>query len=222
MALEDIDGPGRYIDALNSNWPTGEDDRQHGDDHIRGIKNTIKNTFPAIDGAVIVTQTELNQLGGVSGHVQTQVDGKANVDHTHTGYAAVNHSHSSQYALVNHGHTDLENRIAALEVALNAINQAAPGFFASDLNGNGYHAVSRTSAKPITVILLNQEPNAPVDFYDAIQGQWFYGITTTNTFGHATSGFLSTQWNIVPAGSILRYKLRCGENVYDWDVKVYA
>jgi microcystin-dependent protein len=61
MALESA----TYIDGLVTANPTGGDAKSQGDDHIRLIKTTIKNTFPNISGAVNATHTELNLLDGV-------------------------------------------------------------------------------------------------------------------------------------------------------------
>ncbi len=61
MALEDLTGT-KYIDDLNSSNPAAGDNVSEGDDHIRGIKNVLKTTFPNIDGAVTATDTELNAV----------------------------------------------------------------------------------------------------------------------------------------------------------------
>jgi len=73
MALEDLTGT-KYIDDLNSSNPAAGDNVSEGDDHIRGIKNVLKTTFPNIDGAVNATDTELNYVDGVTSAVQTQFD----------------------------------------------------------------------------------------------------------------------------------------------------
>lgn len=65
MALEDLTGT-KYIDDLVSTNPAAGDNVSEGDDHIRGIKNVLKTTFPSIDGAVTATQAELNLLDGVT------------------------------------------------------------------------------------------------------------------------------------------------------------
>ena len=65
MALEDLTGT-KYIDDLVSTNPAAGDNVSEGDDHIRGIKNVLKTTFPSIDGAVTATQAELNVLDGVT------------------------------------------------------------------------------------------------------------------------------------------------------------
>lgn len=39
------------IDELNPNNPTGLDEKQEGDDHLRMIKRVLKGAFPALNGA---------------------------------------------------------------------------------------------------------------------------------------------------------------------------
>jgi len=73
MALEDLTGT-KYIDDLNSSNPAAGDNVSEGDDHIRGIKNVLKTTFPSIDGAITATDTELNYVDGVTSSIQTQID----------------------------------------------------------------------------------------------------------------------------------------------------
>ena len=73
MALEDLTGT-KYIDDLNSSNPAAGDNVSEGDDHIRGIKNVLKTTFPSIDGAITATDTELNYVDGVTSAIQTQLD----------------------------------------------------------------------------------------------------------------------------------------------------
>jgi len=58
---------GTYIDGLNPNWPLGSDGVNTADDHDRGIKLVLQNTFPNISGAVTATHTELNKLDGFNG-----------------------------------------------------------------------------------------------------------------------------------------------------------
>ena len=49
MGLEDLTGPDKFLDAFNVSWPTGDDDIAEGDDHVRGVKNVVVNTFGALD-----------------------------------------------------------------------------------------------------------------------------------------------------------------------------
>ncbi len=83
MALEDLTGT-KYIDDLNASNPAAGDNVSEGDDHIRGIKNVLKTTFPNIDGAINATDTELNYVDGVTSAIQTQLDAKVS-NATHTG-----------------------------------------------------------------------------------------------------------------------------------------
>lgn len=59
MALES----GTYISDLVATNPVGAtDQKSQGDDHIRLLKSTIKNTFPNINGAVTLTDEQINAL----------------------------------------------------------------------------------------------------------------------------------------------------------------
>ena len=62
MALENMTGPNAYISAMVQTNPTNTDPEGEGDDHLRGIKNCILNTFPNITGKVLLTQDQLNAL----------------------------------------------------------------------------------------------------------------------------------------------------------------
>jgi hypothetical protein len=83
MALEDLTGT-KYLDDLNASNPAAGDNVSEGDDHIRGIKNVLKLTFPNVDAAVNATPTELNYVDGVTSAIQTQLDAKV-TNATHTG-----------------------------------------------------------------------------------------------------------------------------------------
>ena len=65
-----------YIDDLVITNPTSGDDPSAGDDHLRLIKSTIKNTFPNISAPVTPTHTELNYVDGVTSAIQTQLNAK--------------------------------------------------------------------------------------------------------------------------------------------------
>jgi hypothetical protein len=51
-----------YIDGLNDEWPTSEDFRREGDDHLRLIKGTLLRTFPNVAGEVTLSHNQLNAL----------------------------------------------------------------------------------------------------------------------------------------------------------------
>jgi hypothetical protein len=60
MALENLVGADKYLGALVITNPVATDDRREGDDHIRGVKNVLKNTFPSLNAA----WTGLTVVGG--------------------------------------------------------------------------------------------------------------------------------------------------------------
>lgn len=72
MATEDLTGT-KYINSLVRENPVESpgDTRQDGDEHLRGIKNCIKKSFPNITGACTATAAELNFLVGKTTVAQT-------------------------------------------------------------------------------------------------------------------------------------------------------
>jgi len=58
MALE----TGTHISDLVTTNPTASDPKSAGDDHLRLVKSVLKNSFPAITGAVTMTHTQLNTV----------------------------------------------------------------------------------------------------------------------------------------------------------------
>ena len=58
MPIETFD----YLDSLNPNNPPTADELVGGDDHIRGIKASLKSTFPNVAGAVTASHTTMNAL----------------------------------------------------------------------------------------------------------------------------------------------------------------
>lgn len=78
MGLEsNIENAGKYISDLNDAWPLGTDTPDAGDDHIRGIKNVLLNTFPALTGAVTLTHTQINTGSVPSGSVMLFIQAAA-------------------------------------------------------------------------------------------------------------------------------------------------
>jgi len=67
---------GTYLDDLDVNNPLGTDERTTADNHLRLIKEVLKNTFPNVDGAVNPTPAQLNFLVGVTSLIQEQLDAK--------------------------------------------------------------------------------------------------------------------------------------------------
>lgn len=64
MALESFS----FINSLNASNPVHATDQvSTGDDHLRGLKTTLLNSFPNINAAVNFTPTEANRLTGLTG-----------------------------------------------------------------------------------------------------------------------------------------------------------
>ena len=59
MALETAN----TINQLVESNPLGTDNKSQGDDHIRLIKKTLRNTFPNITGPITVSEAAINGLG---------------------------------------------------------------------------------------------------------------------------------------------------------------
>lgn len=65
MALEDLNGPSKFINALNALNPDGATDTlDEADDHMRGIKNVLLNSFPNVAAAITFTAAEANSWEG--------------------------------------------------------------------------------------------------------------------------------------------------------------
>lgn len=67
MALETA----TFIDGLVPANPSGTDDTSQGDDHIRLLKSTIRNTLPNITGPVTATQDDLNSIPTLTAELPT-------------------------------------------------------------------------------------------------------------------------------------------------------
>lgn len=68
------------IADLNVNWPTGPDLVNKGDDHIRGVKQALKNTFPQIDKPLTITADGLNAMAASVDATGAQITMKKPVD----------------------------------------------------------------------------------------------------------------------------------------------
>ena len=85
---------GTYIDSLVVTNPLSTDPAHQGDDHLRLIKTTIKNTLPNINAAVTASDEELNVLdtvpGTLTGTELGYVDGVTSAIQTQINTGGVN------------------------------------------------------------------------------------------------------------------------------------
>lgn len=52
----------RFVSDLNESYPRSQDLIKEGDDHIRLIKNVIKNTFPGFKSSLTISSDKLNKV----------------------------------------------------------------------------------------------------------------------------------------------------------------
>jgi hypothetical protein len=76
MSLETYTG---FIKDLVTTNPQGTDPKSQGDDHLRGIKQTLATQFSGFTEGVAVTvkESEVNKLAGITGSIVTTTAGKA-------------------------------------------------------------------------------------------------------------------------------------------------
>lgn len=165
MALEDLTGL-KFIDAMVATNPVAPGDgRGEGDEHVRGIKNCITDSFPYISGPVNANQAELNVLvgrtsidasfpadtgvlfraaaaptGWTQETVLSNLDGSTIRMTTSTGGGAVGGSHSLESApSMNHSHTDT---LVASAYALSTLY----------INGHFHYSVYNSSTTSVNYI----------------------------------------------------------------------
>jgi len=114
-----------YINELVTTNPVGATDpKSQGDDHLRLIKSTLKNTFPNLTGAVTLTHTQINNAA-----VKTELNDFTNRQRI-TGSASTPASGGGFELSFASGTTsviDSFNRTTALFLPLN-INSSAINF----------------------------------------------------------------------------------------------
>lgn len=131
LGLTATAGELNYMDGVTSNVQTqldgkAESGHTHAQSDVTGLETALAgkastghtHTLASLgvtataaelnkmDGVTATTE-ELNYVDGVTSNIQTQLDGKAASSHTHSGYAATNHTHN--YAASNHTHDYAES-----------------------------------------------------------------------------------------------------------------
>lgn len=88
---------GTYISDLVTTNPVGASDaKSQGDDHLRLIKSTIKNTFPNITGAMTLTHTQLNNAA------------QKNINNAFTEHQSINKAGGTILTLAGTGNNAIE------------------------------------------------------------------------------------------------------------------
>jgi microcystin-dependent protein len=92
---------GQYIKDLVTNWPLATDKRREGDDHLRLIKQVLKNTFPNLDGPVTATPAQLNGLTDALGAALASIVNHLVPLRTVVGFAGLETQIPTGWALCN-------------------------------------------------------------------------------------------------------------------------
>ncbi len=192
---------GTYINSLVATNPVFSDPVSAGDDHIRLLKATIKNTFPNISGAVTATHTELNFVDGVTSNIQTQID---NIDASGSvTFENINANGdvgagSDQVAQGNHTHTVAN--ITDLTASATELNytDGVTSNIKTQLDGkqaSGSYATSDASSLTsgtLSGARLDKTVGAVGTYIIAARNE---GNGTARTRGYTTSGSSLYRWN---------------------------
>jgi len=169
MALEDLTGT-KYIDDLVATNPAAGDNVSEGDDHIRGIKNVLKTTFPNIDGAVTATDTELNAVTATANAALPKSGGAM------TGAITTNSTFDG---------VDIATRDAVLTSTTTTANAALPK--AGGTMTGSAHGSTDTDTSNTGSVTLNFTTNQ--NFVLTLTGNVTLANPTTETVGQ--SGFIT-------------------------------
>ncbi len=197
-----------YIDSLNTANPTATDNVSEGDDHLRGLKTTLKNTFPNVTGAITATETELNYVDGVTSAIQTQLDAKEPADATIVKDADIGTSVQAYDA--DTAKTDVAQTFSVSQ----------RGTLTTDNDGSfDMNATNNFKCTP--------SGNFTLTFTNITSGQSGF-ILLVNTGGHTVSAAATTKVDanllatVTAAGTYLMSYFSDGTNVYLTNSAVYA
>ena len=216
-----IEGQVNNIADLNPAYPQADDPVSQGDNHVRLIKKAIKDTFPNIDGTVLPSEDELNQLVGkdLPGDV-TNLEGRVTKNEadiaqnkadiaTNASNIATNTSNISTNA---NNIASNDSDIASLNSRVNALENAPePGLIPHGIND--HTDVNTAGVKNGQALIYKDGVWVPVDI---LGGGTVNFMTQPTTAGDATlNGFQQTyelkSWNnmgyatqtmTVPAGAV--------------------
>lgn len=164
---------GTYIDGLNTSNPVGTDGKNTADDHLRGIKLVLQNTFPNVSGAITATHTELNILDTC---VCTADDlnilaGMAVAGVTGTEFSYLNGVTSAiQTQFSGKASTGANSDITSLSALSTPLSVAQGGTGTTALNayhvlvGNGTGAVTKVSPGTAGKVLMSNGTGADPSF----------------------------------------------------------
>lgn len=208
---------GTYISDLVTTNPVGAtDSKGQGDDHLRLIKSTIKNTFPNITGAMTLTHTQLNdaaQKAAANVFTANQTITKANPVFTMNGTGNVimelgrTDNVASTVAIDVHtgttGGNDYDSRLEFTGGTAGAGNGTV-NVRAAALQLNGVNVVtSSPAAFPSGTRMLFQQTSAPTGWTKELtHNNKALRLTTGSVTTGGTATFTSVFTSRTPAGSL--------------------
>lgn len=139
-----------FIDDLNPTFPFGNDDVSEGDDHLRGVKLTLKNTFPSNDGPgsfpgmdFFLRDLDIRTIscsGSVDGTSQvaialTTIDGDGNITGPNHGVSAVTRIQEGEYEiqLFERDWQQVDDLQAAITIDYSLVGGGVPLFIFPDV-----------------------------------------------------------------------------------------
>jgi hypothetical protein len=149
-----------YINQLVPSQPQGGESISEGDDHLRVIKNAVKQSFPNINAAVTATPEDLNKVGALVtdvGGLKTDVEElKQNPSEYHGNVASAYWNPAFGSGALVYGHnvssvTDDGNGVTRVtyKTLLDGIGNGN--------NDTGHYAVNLTpvtlTGKPVIIVL---------------------------------------------------------------------
>lgn len=153
MALEGFSG----VWSLNPSNPLSSDDINEGDDHIRGIKTAIRQTFPKLSATASVAASEINTLKGATSNVQDAIDRHSTLSQSFASHIAygmmalqgstTEFSASTSLSLFTGFDIAGASNLTTLKTASGAIAVTYAGLYGVDAN----LCISASTAAEITV-----------------------------------------------------------------------
>lgn len=176
-----------YISTLNTEFPVNTDPLSETDNHLRGIKTAVKQSFPSVSGAVTLDHTELNKRtalvsdGASSAAVSLNTGVTQAAAKTALGVSEPALSISGSTLSIDSGTTAADIRTAISAVAL------------SDLT-----ILTALDIYPIGAIYLSVVSTDPSTYFGGTwvrvgEGRMLVGHSTTDSTFEASSNDFSTQ-----------------------------
>jgi len=177
MSVEQV----TYINDLEPARPQGGDSIAQGDDHIRNIKKAIKQTFPNIDGEVLATSEELNNLVGIDEKV-------ADVEQK------VEEAFDDDGNIIANGLISTDNDVGIVFED----NGSYQGLYPVDANGDYKEASLGDEATPWRAGWFAGSVHSPAYFTDPVGDKYYLTMYSRSMWGDGGHGLYFSDSGIMP------------------------